>query len=318
MSQLIDFSKLPAPDVVELLDFETILTARKVSLLALLPEDMRAAVAATLELESEPLTKLLQENSYRETGWRQRVNEASVAVMLPYAKGKDLDNLVAFFEVERLTIVPANPDANPPVEAVMEDDDALLERAQNAYEGLSIAGPTKAYEFHSRSADGRVADASCVSPEPCNILITALGAAADGTVPEEALDAIRAKLSDEDLRPVGDRVVVQAAKVVFYEIDADLIVPDSSPEKSLLLPAAMDNAKAYAKARRRLGQSIYRAKIDAALGVEGVDNVEIISPPANIARNKEEAAICTRITLRLKQEDGTQLGSLSVELVAAK
>lgn len=318
MSQLIDFSKLPAPDVVELLDFETILTARKVSLLALLPEDMRAAVAATLELESEPLTKLLQENSYRETGWRQRVNEASVAVMLPYAKRKDLDNLVAFFEVERLTIVPANPDANPPVEAVMEDDDALLERAQNAYEGLSIAGPTKAYEFHSRSADGRVADASCVSPEPCDILITALGAAADGSVPEEALAAIRAKLSDEDLRPVGDRVTVQAAKVVLYEIDADLIVPDSSPERSLLLPAAMDNAKAYAKARRRLGQSIYRAKIDAALGVEGVDNVEIVSPPANIARNKEEAAICKRITLRLKQEDGALLGSVSTELVAAQ
>lgn len=318
MSQLIDFSKLPAPDVVELLDFETILTARKVSLLALLPEDMRAALAATLELESEPLTKLLQENSYRETGWRQRVNEAAVAVMLPYAKGKDLDNLVAFFEVERLTIVPANPDANPPVEAVMEDDDALLERAQNAYEGLSIAGPTKAYEFHSRSADGRIADASCVSPEPCDILITALGAAADGTVPEEALAAIRAKLSDEDLRPVGDRVTVQAAKVVLYEIDADLIVPDSSPEKSLLLPAAMGNAKAYAKARRRLGQSIYRAKIDAALGVEGVDNVEIVSPPANISRNKEEAAICKRITLRLKQEDGTLLGSVSTELVAAQ
>ncbi|VVE41492.1 baseplate assembly protein [Pandoraea communis] len=318
MSALVDFSKLPAPDVVEPLDFETILTARKVSLLALLPEDMRAAVAATLELESEPLTKLLQENSYRETGWRQRVNEAAVAVMLPYAKGKDLENLAAFFEVERLTIVPADPDANPPVDAVREKDDALLERAQNAYEGLSIAGPTKAYEFHARSADGRVADASCVSPEPCDILITALGADDDGTVPEEALAAIRAKLSEEDLRPVGDRVTVQAAKVVLYEIDADLIVPDSSPEKSLLLPAAMDNAKAYAKARRRLGQSIYRAKIDAALGVEGVDNVEIVSPPANIARNKEEAAICTRITLRLKQEDGTLLGSVTEKLVTVK
>ncbi|VVE67882.1 baseplate assembly protein [Pandoraea captiosa] len=318
MSALIDFSKLPAPDVVEPLDFETILNARKASLLLLVPEDMRATVAATLELESEMLTKLFEENSYRETGWRQRVNEAAKAVMLPYAKGNDLENLVAFFEVERLTIVPANPDANPPVDAVYEDDDALLERGQNAYEGLSIAGPTKAYEFHSRSADGRVADASCVSPEPCDILITALGAADDGTVPEEALAAVRKKLSEEDLRPVGDRVTVQAARVVLYEIDADLIVADSSPEKSLLLPAAMTNAKAYAKARRRLGQSIYRAKIDAALGVEGVDNVEIVSPPANIARNKEEAAICTRITLRLKQEDGTLLGSTVAELVAAQ
>lgn len=307
MSALVDFSKLPSPTVVEQIDFETILAERKARLVELTPADQRDAIAATLELESEPIVKLLQENAYREMILRQRVNEAAVAIMLPYAKEDDLDNLVSFFEVERLTIVEPDPTASPPVEGEYEKDDALLERAQNAFEGLSIAGPTKAYEFHARSADGRVADASCVSPEPCEAVITALGVADDGTVPEEAIAAVSAKLNDEDIRPVGDRVTVQAASVEFYEIVADLYVADASPEKALLLPVAQANAKSFAKSRRRLGLSIYRAKIDAALAIEGVENVVITSPQQDIPRDKTQAAICTAIKLRLLGPDGVVL-----------
>ncbi|VVD78413.1 baseplate J/gp47 family protein [Pandoraea fibrosis] len=310
MSALVDFSKLPSPDVVEPLDFESILAERKARLIELTPLDQRASVTATLELESEPIVKLLQENAYRELTLRQRINEAAVAVMLPYAKRRDLDNLVAFFEVQRLTIVEPSPSSSPPVAGVYEDDDALLERAQNAFEGLSVAGPTKAYEFHARSADGRVADASCTSPAPCEILITALGADEDGSVPKEALDAIRAKLSDEDIRPVADRVSVKAASVTTYEIVADLFVADFTPEKALLLPVAQANAKKFAKSRRRLGFSIYRAKIDAALAIEGIENVVISSPAADIPRDKTQAAICKSIKLRLRGADGTVLAAV--------
>lgn len=59
--------------------------------------------------------------------------------------------------MQRLTVTPANPDAVPPVDAVMESDDALRVRVPEAFESLSVAGPTAAYEFHARSADGRVA-----------------------------------------------------------------------------------------------------------------------------------------------------------------
>ncbi len=87
----IDLSQLPAPDVVEELDFETILAERKATLISLYPEEGQDAVARTLALESEPIVKLLQENAYREVIWRQRVNEAARAVMLAYASGSDLD-----------------------------------------------------------------------------------------------------------------------------------------------------------------------------------------------------------------------------------
>lgn len=153
---VIDLSQLPAPQIVDVLDFETLLAERKAEFVALHPKDEQEAVIRTLELESEPVTKLLQENAYRELLLRQRINEAAQAVMVAYAMGGDLDQIAANYNVKRLTVTPADNDAVPPVAAVMESDEALRLRVPAAFEGLSVAGPTAAYEFHARSADGRV------------------------------------------------------------------------------------------------------------------------------------------------------------------
>lgn len=79
---MIDLSTVTAPQVVEALDFEAIFAQLKDELLARLP-----GVADVLELESEPLTKLLQVAAYREVLLRQRVNEAARSIMLAYAGG---------------------------------------------------------------------------------------------------------------------------------------------------------------------------------------------------------------------------------------
>lgn len=83
--------------------------------------------------------------------------------------------------MKRLTVTPADNDAVPPVAAVMESDEALRLRVPAAFEGLSVAGPTAAYEFHARSADGRVADASATSPAPAEVVLTVLSREGDGT-----------------------------------------------------------------------------------------------------------------------------------------
>lgn len=97
----IDLSKLPAPDVVEQLDFETILSDMKTSLI-----DLQPSLKDVLSLESEPLVKLLEVSAYRELLLRQRVNDASRSVMLAYARGNDLDNLAVLFGIERQKIIP--------------------------------------------------------------------------------------------------------------------------------------------------------------------------------------------------------------------
>lgn len=84
---VIDLSQLPAPQIVDVPDFETLLAERKAAFVALHPKDKQEAVMRTLALESEPVTKLLQENTYRELLLRQRINEAAQAVMVAYAMG---------------------------------------------------------------------------------------------------------------------------------------------------------------------------------------------------------------------------------------
>ncbi|ATD60144.1 baseplate assembly protein [Janthinobacterium svalbardensis] len=302
MSTPIDLTQLPAPSVVEVLEFEAILASRKEHLVSLLPEAQRAAVTALLELESEPATKLLEENAYQETILRNRVNEAGKAVMLAFALDGDLDQLGANVNVARLVITPANPNALPPVAAVMEDNDAYRLRIQEAPDGLSVAGPKASYEFHARSSDGRVKDASATSPAPAHVTVTVLANNDTGIADAALLATVARALNAEEVRPLGDRLTVQAAQVIDYQIEATLFI-GVGPEVPILLDAARANAVHVSQPRRPLGHSIYRSACSAAVHVEGVRKVILTSPAADIELNATQAARCTAIKLNVVRDE---------------
>lgn len=96
MRHLIDLSKLPAPQLIEELDYEAILSEMRKKLCELLPE------WTGYELESDPANKVLEVAAYREMLLRQRVNEASRGVLIAFAQGSDLDHLAAFYPEKRL------------------------------------------------------------------------------------------------------------------------------------------------------------------------------------------------------------------------
>lgn len=299
---IIDLSQLPAPDVVESLDFESILAERKATLISLFPAESKEAITRTLSLESEPLTKFLQENAYREVIWRQRVNEAARACMLAYAKNSDLDVIAANNNTKRLTITAADSDAFPPVPAVMESDTDLRLRAQQAFEGLSVAGPVGAYEYHGRSADGRVADISVFSPSPACVTVSVLSRESNGAASADLLRAVEKALNAEDVRPVGDRLTVQTAEIVRYEIAAILYFYPG-PESTPILAAAEQRLEAYINAQHRLGRDIRRSAIYAALHVEGVQRVELLSPAVDIVLAQYQASWCTKYAITVGGTD---------------
>lgn len=302
MSGPIDLSRLPKPTVIEALDYETILEQRKQKLLSLVSEDRRQEVEETLALESEPLTIQLQENAYRELVWRKRVNEAAVANMLAFASDQDLDNLVANFDTERLMVDPGDPNAIPPVLPTYESDDSLRLRSQQSWEGLSVAGPTKAYEFHALSADGRVSDARAISPTPAYVEVTLLSTEGDGTASQEIIDIVDAALSAEDIRPVGDRLTVQSATVINYQVDATLFVYPG-PEQEPILAAAEAALNHYISDQRRIGRDIRISALHAALHVEGVQRVELAQPLSDIVLTDTEAAYCTSTSVMIGGSD---------------
>ncbi len=292
----ITLSQLPQPDVIESLDFETILAERKAYCISLYPADQQAAIAATLELESEPITKLLQENAYRELILRQRINEAAVANMLAWAKGADLDNLAANWNVQRLTIQPGDPTATPPVPEIKEDDAALSLRALMAWDGLSVAGPTGAYEYFALSADGKVADAKGSSPAPAQALVTILSTEGNGTADATLIAKVTAALNGENVRPVADRLTVQSAGIINYTINAQLHIDSQGAEVDVILQAASDSLAAFINPRRRIGVEVPRSAIDAALHVQGVRKVDLIGW-ADITPSATQAAYCTGFTV---------------------
>lgn len=292
----IDLSQLPPPQIVEQIDFEQILAERKAYMISLWPIEEQAKIATRLEMESEPLTKLLQENAYRETIWRQRVNEASLANLLATARGADLEQLAANFNVKRLVIQEGRANSTPPIPKLMEGDDSLRERAQMAWEGLSTAGPRNSYIFHARGADGRVADATAESPSPAVAVVTVQALLGDGSAPADLLAVVKTYLSDDDRRPVADRLIVQGAEIIRYQVKAKLYSLSSGPEIEPILAAAEKRLLAYVNQRRRLGMEVTESALHAAAHVEGVRKVEL-EGWSDIVATKAQAPYCTSITV---------------------
>jgi len=271
-STAIDLSRLPPPDVVEPLDFETILARRRADFLARCPE-------FTAFVESDPAIKLLETGAYAELVLRQRINDAARSMLVAYALGSDLDQLAAVFGVIRREITPADPVTNTP--AVMESDDDLRRRVLLAPDSYSVAGPASAYVFHALSADGDVLDASAVSPRPGEVTVSVLSRIDDGTAAPELLAIVRDLLAGDEVRPLTDRVAVQSAELVPFDVLAQLTLYPG-PDAQLILATAISTLEQLLATNRRLGRNISRSAIIAALHVGGVQNVILIEPVGDI------------------------------------
>ena len=285
----IDLSALPFPDAVEQLDFETILTESKTTLLALAPE-----LADVLALESEPLVKLLQTDAFRELAVRGRANDSVRAVMLALSTGTTLDQLVAFLGVQRQEVIEADPEADPPVAAVYEDDASLRRRAQLSWEGMTVAGTVGAYTFHALSADGRVRDVAVSRPQAGVVQVTILSHEDEGAPSAELIGAVDAALSD--IRPLCDDVRVVAPVFVDYEIEAVLIGP-AGPGAEVILSAARDAVTAYVQDEVSVGRVMRHGALLARLYQSGVEAVRMTAPLADIDPGRTGVARATSITI---------------------
>jgi len=283
----VDLSRLPAPNVIEVIDFETILA----EMLADLRE--RDPTFDAL-VPSDPAFKILEVAAYREMLVRQRVNDAAKAVMLAYAQRADLDQLGALLGVARLVIDPGNPDEGIP--PTMESDEDFRRRIQLSPEGFSVSGPEGAYVFHTLSADAAVLDASVTSPTPGTVVVSVLSRDGNGAASQALLDTVAAKLTSDDVRPMTDFVTVQSAEIVEYEVDAT-VYTFAGPDSTVVLAEAEANLRRYVDESHRMGRDVTLSGIYAALHVGGVQRVVLAAPLADIVISRTQASFCTGITV---------------------
>ncbi len=287
---LIELSALPAPQVLEDLDFEEVYQGELSAFREYMGDNWSAL------LESDPVTKLLELGAYRRLQNRARVNDAAKALLLAYARKGDLDQLAANVNLKRLEIQAADLSAVPPTAAVMEEDDALQERVQLAYEGLTTAGPRNSYILHARNASALVADATAESPTPAVVVVTVLALEGSGVAGADLLETVRRNLSDEDVRPLGDRLIVQSAEILPFRINAVVHMVGSGPETEATLAECKNRLDAWINPRRRLGIEVARSGIDAQLHISGVSRVDL-QDWTDIRPTKAQAAWCEAFTV---------------------
>ncbi len=287
----IDLEKLPPPEVVEPLDFETVLSDMLDDLRDRWPE-------FTAELESEPAVKILEVAAYRELQLRARINDASKAVMLAFAQRSDLEHIAAQFGVARQEVSPGDPDAVPPIPPEFEDDQRLRQRTQLSLEGHSTAGPVGSYIFHALAADARVKDVDVQSPTPGDVVVTVLSTEGSGTPSDEVLGNVRDVLNAEDIRPLTDSVTVRPPEIISYDIHAQLFLFDG-PDEEVVRQSAMDAIRAYVDDRHRLGHDIALSGLFAALHQPGVQRVVLTQPISDLEIEPHQAAWNTSITITL-------------------
>lgn len=275
----IDLSRLPTPTLLDELSFEEVLTELRADLLDRSPD-----IADVLQLESEPVNKLLEVVAYREMITRHKQNERVRRLLLAYSYGDALDHIgVTYFFTERFED---------------ESDDAYRRRLLLAPDRFSTAGAEAAYIYHALSADAQVKDASATSPAATEVSVAVLANSGNGTASPELIETVENALNAEFVRPLTDRVTVISAAVETYVINAEIIVRPG-PDPDVVRAAAHASAVEFAERRHRLGDDIFQDAVLAALYVEGVERVLLASPAEDIPRSAIQAAYCTSIEVAL-------------------
>ncbi|ELD0440920.1 baseplate J/gp47 family protein [Escherichia coli] len=294
---VINLSDLPVPDAIVMPEASVIFGAWLARLRELDPE-FDALV------ESDPAYKQGEVTAYQLTLAFQRVNDAVRAVFLASAQNADLDQIGAAFNVERMVIVPANPDAIPPMDAVMEEDDAFRERIQLSWSQLNTAGARNAYRFHARSADENVLDADAYGPEEHGrageVDVYVLSREGNGTASEALLDAVSARLNADEIRPLTDFVTVKSAIINDYTVTAELEIPDG-PDAGEVLENAKNTLMSYTRLANRINGMVPLSAIYAALQQTGVARVILSSPRADIEPATGTAPRCAAVNVTRRE-----------------
>ena len=272
------------PNVIEELDYETILARRKAAFVALWPEEKRDYWRNTLDLESEPVTKVLEESAYLELLLRTRINHAARANLLAFATDRDLDRLADFYGLSR------NPG---------ESDEAFRARIRERVRGSSTAGPAAHYRWHALSASPAIRDAHVDSPRPGLVRVSITGH--DGAVDDALLAHTRDYLNRTDIRVLTDTLEVRAATVKTIDIAATLwLLPDGNADLLNTLP---DTLRRAVGSQLGLGRDLTRSWLIHTLHAAGVQRVVLTAPARDVVIAADETAAIGTVTLNLGGRD---------------
>lgn len=174
--------------------------------------------------------------------------------------------------------------------ADVESDDHYRARIQEAPEAFTCAGPTGAYRALAKAVHQDIAEVAVWSPKPGSVDVRPV--MQGGELPsDEVLEALRRKLSAEDVRPLTDTVTVAAPDLVGYEIDVEWTLSRRNEALASSTRAAVDAAveKYRLWQRGKPGRDILPTKLISLMEQAGARRVVVRSPAYTVLADRQLA-----------------------------
>jgi phage-related baseplate assembly protein len=181
-----------------------------------------------------------------------------------------------------------------------ESDPGFADRIRLAPNSFSVAGPEKAYVYHAKSVSPAIIDVKVNSPTPGEVDVYVL--LTDGTLPtEDTLEQIEEHLSDENIRPLTDYVVVKAPTASNYEIELHYWINQEDSSKAAQIQADVEAAVEQYRLwqQTKIGRDITPGKLLQlvfAAGASRVDNSKL-KPATWKKLEAMQVAQCTKVNV---------------------
>lgn len=181
-----------------------------------------------------------------------------------------------------------------------ESDPDFADRIRLAPNSFSVAGPEKAYVYHAKSVSPAIIDVKVDSPTPGEVDVYVL--LTDGTLPtEDTLEQIEEHLSDENIRPLTDYVVVKAPTASNYEIELHYWISQEDSSKAAQIQADVEAAVEQYRLwqQTKIGRDITPGKLLQLVftaGASRVDNSKL-KPATWKKLEAMQVAQCTKVNV---------------------
>lgn len=268
---MINLDGLPAPLIIEELDYETIVQELVDAVVALFASaGIDYDVGA---LETDPVKIWIEAFAYRELLLRARANSVARNQILAFSTFTDLEHLASHYGIARLE---------------GESDARLRERIQLATIGRSPGGTHERLKAVAMAASVYVRDiATWTEGRDPTVNVGVLSTDIGGAASEALLETVRAAIEAPGVRLVSDRYNVASAVQTTVDVVLSVTLTPDAPESILAdLPDLMRDAR---DTEDLLGLDLVRSWIAKAAMVAGVSNVNILQPAEDVSAVQHEA-----------------------------
>jgi len=170
-----------------------------------------------------------------------------------------------------------------------ESDEDFKNRIRLSFANKSTAGSALTYKSFALKADERIEDVKVLSPSAGVVDVVYYSSEADEIMQER----IENTLNADDVRPLTDLVRVKKANEIIFDVTGEITIK-SGVDASSVYVNAINNLKTL---MFKIGEDVSIAKLINLLMVDGVIDVSLTTPTANITIDDYSVAILNSVNI---------------------